>query len=281
MKKIILVIAIVVVIGLIIWGVWFLVPPKNSNSANLPNQGGSLPTTPPLIPSTIQSKTESGSSVPVQNISSPQNSEVAKDFLGEIQNANQIALGGTVVASPYALQIWGDVNKGGEALLEYEPSTGWTLVSFGGGEWTVLALAQVGVPVSLAEQLVAGLGNGTSLSPSAPSITIPPGDTISIGTASGTITMNNFYNNAAYIDQAQRAVVIEQSSTYSIVYNIPDSSFTLDILGAQSEATRQTAEKAFLSALGISQQNACKLSVYESPQQGLSFCTSNSAFQSP
>jgi hypothetical protein len=273
MKKFILILAIVIVIGLIVWGVWFLALGRSSSRATSSNnnQSGSLPSTPSSIPSTIQSRTQSGTSVRIQNVSSPQNPEVAKDFLGEIQNADQIALGGTVVVSPYALQIWGDTNKGGEALLEDESSTGWMLISLGGGEWTVLALVQVGVPVSLAQQLVAGLVSGTfSPSVGAP-IAIPPGNTIAIGTADGTVTMNNFYNSAAYIDQAQQTVVIEQSSTYSISYNIADSSFTLNILGTPSEATRQGAEAAFLAALGISQQDACELSVYENSQQGAKF----------
>ena len=196
----------------------------------------------------------------VQNVASPQNSEVANNFLTQIQNANQIALGGTVVASSYALQIWGDTNTGGEALLEYASSTGWTLVSLGGGEWSVLSLIQEGVPVSVAEQLVLGLTNGT-LAPATSSISIPSGDTIAIGTSKGVVTMNNFYNSAAYIDQDERTVVIQQTSTYGIFYSISDSSFTIIIFEMPFEAARQMAEVSFLTTLGISKSDACKLNI--------------------
>jgi hypothetical protein len=290
MKRIVRILIVALVIGLIAWGVWFFVSTKNINNGNLTGQtssGGSLPSTPSSIPSRVQSKAESGASIYVQNVSSPQDSSISAAFLNQIQNADEIALGGTIAASPYALQIWGDTNQGGEALLENEQSTGWTLISLGGGEWSVLALIQEGVPVSVAEQLVAGLNNGVA--PSTGSTTIPPGDTINIGTTKGTVTMNNFYNNAVYLDQAEQAVVIQQSSTYSIIYNIPDSSFVITVSGVPFADARQAAEAAFLTTLGISQADACKLDVtINAPYNidpnpmdqglGLSFC-GGGAFQ--
>lgn len=262
----------VVFAGLIAWGLWFFAFSKSSN----PNTATHLGSLPP-----VQSQTQSGASASVQGISNPQNPQVANDFIGAIQNANQIALGGTVVVSPYALQVWGDANKGGEALLEYASSTGWTLMSLGGGEWTALSLMQEGVPVAVAQQLVAGLTTGT-LIPATSSVAIPAGDTLSIGTPRGIVTMNNFYNNAAYIDQDEQVVVIQQSSTYGIFYNVSGSAFTLVLFGTPSEAAHQAAEGGFLASLGISQQDACKLSVYEifpedvsatASQHNLSFCS--------
>ncbi len=252
MKKFIWIIVAVVVVSLIAWAIWAVMVTKNSQSTN------SITSLPP-----VQSQTQSGASVPVQSIPRPQDPVVAKNFLSDIQNADQIALGGTVIASPYALQIWGDVNKGGEALLEQSSSTGWKLISLGGGEWSVLALVQEGVPVAAAEQLVAGLTSGSSTPSIAPPIAIPPGNTISIGTSNGVVTMNNFYNHADYISQDQQAVVVQGSSTYSIVYNIPDSSFTLTIIGSPFDIVRQVMETVFLNSLGISQQDACKLLVSE------------------
>lgn len=273
MKKPILITVAVVVVILIAWGVWFFVFSRSSSSTAVVHLG-SLPP--------VQSQTQSGTSVSVQGVSSTQNSQVANDFLGEIQNANQIGLGGTVMVPPYALQIWGDTNKGGEALLENTSSTGWTLVSLGGGEWSVLSLIQEGVPVDAAEQLVAGLGQATSTSATPSSTVFPTGDTLAIGTLHGVVTMNNFYNTAAYIDQDEQTVVIEQSSTYGIFYDMSGSSFTLALFGTQSDGARRAAETGFLTELGISQQDACKLSVYEiSPedvsatanQHSLSFCS--------
>ena len=255
MKKPILIITALFAIGLIAWGIWFFALSKGSGgntSSNNPS-GSSL---------SVQSQTQSGASVPIQGITSPQNPEVAKAFLGEMQNANQTALGGTVLVSPYALQVWGGANEGGEALLENVPSTGWTLVSLGGGEWSALALMQEGVPQSIAMQLITGLSGGTPPPVTSP-INIPPGNTLTIGTPQGSVVMNNFYNSADYIAQNQRAIVIQQSSTYDIVYNVSDSGFTLTVFSMPFETVRQTAEAALLNLLGISKQDACKLSVYE------------------
>jgi hypothetical protein len=235
----------------------------------------------------VQSQTQSGASVPVQNVSSPENSEIAQDFLGGIQNAGQVALGGTVVVSPYALQIWGDTNTGGEALLEYTSST-WVLVSLGGGEWTVFSLMQEGVPLSIAEQLVSGVTNSAPSS-IAPPVNIPIGNTVTIGTSQGSVIVNNFYKNADYIAQGQNAVAIKQTADYGIFYNILDSGFTITIFSAPFDTVRQTAEAAFLDSLNISQQDACKLSVYENASGNianqhvgqsflLSFCAESSTF---
>jgi hypothetical protein len=97
--------------------------------------------------------------------------------------------------------------------------------------------------------------------------------------------MNNFYNNADYISQDQQAVVVQGSSTYSIVYNISDSSFTLTIIGSPFDTVRQAMETAFLTSLRISRQDACKLltsenvpgdssSQYAGRTFPLSFCSS-------
>jgi hypothetical protein len=253
MKKIILIISFIVVVLLVAGGIWFFISSGSSNNNIPPGQTGTLPP--------VQSQTQSGTSAPVQNISSPQDPTVAKDFLGDIQNADQIALGGTIIASPYALQVWGDANQGGEALLGYSPSGGWNLISLGGGQWTVLALAEEGVPVSSAEQLVAALTTGTS-TPSGPPVSIPAGNTITIGTANGSVVINNIYKTALYIDQDLQAVVVQDNSDYLITYNISDSSFSITIFGTPVVAARNAAEGAFLSSLGVSKQDACKLTVH-------------------
>jgi hypothetical protein len=256
MKKLMIIISVVVVIGLIAWGAWFFISSRNSSPAAIStNPVGLLPP--------VQSQAQNGTTASVQGVSSPQDPQVANDFLGAIQNANQISLGGTVEVSPYALQIWGDTNKGGEALLEYGSSTGWSLVSLGGGEWTVLSLIQEGVPVTTAQQLVAGLGQTGASTPATSSVAIPAGDTISIGTSHGVVTMNNFYSKAVYIDSNEQTVVIQQTPNYGIFYNISGSSFVITLLSAPLEAAQQAAESAFISNLGISQQDACKLTVYE------------------
>ena len=103
MKKLMIIISVVVVIGLIAWGAWFFISSRNSSPAAIStNPVGLLPP--------VQSQAQNGTTASVQGVSSPQDPQVANDFLGAIQNANQISLGGTVEVSPYALQIWGDTN---------------------------------------------------------------------------------------------------------------------------------------------------------------------------
>ena len=121
---------------------------------------------------------------------------------------------------------------------------------------------QEGVPLATAKQLVAGVTNGAPSSIVSPT-NIPAGNTVTIGTSQGSVMMNNFYKNASYIAQDQNAVVIQQTVNYGIFYNISNSNFTITIFSAPVDAVRQTAEAAFLSSLDISQQDACKLSVYE------------------
>ena len=66
-------------------------------------------------------------------------------------------LGGTVIASTYALQAWNDGNGGGEAILKYSSSHGWQVISMGGGAASVSDLVTgLGIPQSIAEQLLAG-----------------------------------------------------------------------------------------------------------------------------
>jgi hypothetical protein len=241
MKTFVYIAGAIIVIGLIAWGIWFFVFAKKTGH---------------IVP--FGSNSSSSAQV---NVAS-KDPGVAKDFLGQMQNPSQMTLGGTVIASPYALQVWGDTNGGGEALLSQTSSTGWTLVSLGGGVWSVLGLMQEGVPLAAAEQLVAGISNGIVPSVVFPA-NVPAGDMITIGTAAGSVTMNNFYKNIVYVAQDQQDMVIQQSSTYDVVYNFSGSSFTLTVFGVPFETVRQAAEAGFLDLLGIKEQDACKLSVYE------------------
>jgi hypothetical protein len=98
---------------------------------------------------------------------------------------------------------------------------------------------------------------------STPTTATPTSTTITLGTSEGNVTVNNFYQNAQTITQDKQAVIIQNNADYAITYNVPDSSFSIAILSTPLEAARQEAESAFLSELGISQQVACKLTVYE------------------
>lgn len=82
--------------------------------------------------------------------------EVQTAFVSQIENADQIILGDTVIASDYALQTWGDEDKGGQAVLRQNAAGVWELLSMGGGAWDVASLTEAGVPQSVAEKLVHG-----------------------------------------------------------------------------------------------------------------------------
>jgi regulator of protease activity HflC (stomatin/prohibitin superfamily) len=104
-----------------------------------------------------------------------------------------------------------------------------------------------------------------------PPVVIPTSTAITLGTNQGSVVVNNFYQSpGATVTQDQQAVIIENSGDYAITYNVPDSSFSIALLSLPLEAARQAAESAFLSALGISKQDACKLTVYEGVPIGVS-----------
>jgi hypothetical protein len=136
---------------------------------------------------------------------------------------------------------------------------------------------------------VGNQGTGGNLPPvSTSSASFPSGTTFQIGTSQGSVTVNNFYKTEDYITQDQETVVLVENDNYTIVYNRDDSGFIIAIL-VDAPGVRSAAESAFLSQLGISQSDACKLTVNErildtsSPDDGelmgLSFC-GNGAFQS-
>lgn len=88
-------------------------------------------------------------------VASSTTQDVNQDFTAQIQNAGAINLENAVIVSDYALQNWGDENKGGQALLKFDTSTGkWNLLSMGGGAWDVDSLVAEGVPASVAEELI-------------------------------------------------------------------------------------------------------------------------------
>lgn len=109
-----------------------------------------------------------------------------------------------------------------------------------------------------------GVSTGTLPPPiTAVTSTPPTGNTITLGTSNGSVVVNNFYKTAAFITQDGQTVAIAQTSTYSIAYNVLYSSFVITILAPPLEANREAAEHVFLNALGISEQDACSLDIYE------------------
>ena len=112
--------------------------------------------------------------------------------------------------------------------------------------------------------------------------TLPMGSKIVIGTASGGVEMNNFYNTAKEIN-SERDALINKDDHFQFSYISNGESFIISILEEPIWENRQAAELSFLSNLGISQEQACKLTVsvgvprwvseeYSGRNLGLSFC---------
>jgi hypothetical protein len=118
----------------------------------------------------------------------------------------------------------------------------------------------------------------------------PTGTQLSIGTAQGTVSMNNFYTaNPPVVDGG--TIIIKQTPNYAITYDPNTDEFWLAILGTPFVTWQTAAEQDFLTTLGVSEADACKLDVTSGvvyspgdPNDGkdfpLSFCGGNSAFQS-
>ncbi len=107
-------------------------------------------------------------------------------------------------------------------------------------------------------------GTFPSVSTSTPApIAVPTSTTITLGPSQGSVTVKNFYQSAASITKDQQTVAVADAPNYVIAYNVSDSSFAIALLSTPLQAARQAAESAFLNKLGISQQDACKLTVYE------------------
>lgn len=89
---------------------------------------------------------------PNQTIPTHTEAEVLKAFVSQVKGV--VTPKETTVVSPYALQVWTDSLGGGEALLLFT-SSGWKLISMGGGAWSVEGLVAFGVPQEIAGQLIA------------------------------------------------------------------------------------------------------------------------------
>ena len=154
MKPLFVTIGVAIFTGILVW-LWFYTAPKVPQ----PTTGTETPVVTGQPSQTASSTTTTPAQnqpIPNQTSSAGTQSEIAHALIGQIQNPNLITLKGTTIVSTYALQAWGDENRGGEALLQYNPPNGWLLLSMGGGVWDVSSLVAASVPQSIAEQLIAG-----------------------------------------------------------------------------------------------------------------------------
>lgn len=78
--------------------------------------------------------------------------EVAQAFRRQIQHKNSHTVDSTVVISDYALlTLLVGEHGGGQAVLKFDSSNGWVLLSSSGGAVGLLDLIALGVPQSIAE----------------------------------------------------------------------------------------------------------------------------------
>lgn len=92
----------------------------------------------------------------------------------------------------------------------------------------------------------------------------PSGDKIEINK----IPVNNFYKTPVK-ENPQNDVLIVNADNYQIVYLQQFNKFLITILNSNFEQTRTIAEKDFLNKLGISESDACKLTVEESTPEDI------------
>ena len=116
----------------------------------------------------------------------------------------------------------------------------------------------------------------------------PDGPYLSIGTTAGTVQINNFYLTNPPIDDGGD-IVIKQTDSYTISYDPTDSSFWIGISAVPFMTWQPVAEQDFLTTLGVSKADACKLKVtsgaiyslgnpFDGASLPLSFCAGG-AFQ--
>jgi hypothetical protein len=126
-----------------------------------------------------------------------------------------------------------------------------------------------------------GTGGLPGVLPTATS-TPPTGETITIGTPQGGVTVKNPYKGAAEVHPNWGALSVS-TDTYDMLYFSVDSSFLMTFKKMPFDQLRKVAEADFLERLGITREQACKLKVIEAVPYsvdptlagksfGLSFC---------
>jgi hypothetical protein len=108
---------------------------------------------------------------------------------------------------------------------------------------------------------------------------VPTGDSFVLGTPSGSVAVKNFFRLPMV--RSQEFLILENTNDYQITYDTVNGQFFIYASSSPLSAARAAGEAAFLTMLGISQSDACKLDVAEgypmgmssaSLEIGLSFC---------
>ena len=101
-------------------------------------------------------------------------------------------------------------------------------------------------------------------------IDAPEGETFMLPAPGVSVRVKNFYRSAVRVVE-DIEVVIAETPDYRISYIRPFTLFIVNVWGERPGQTRFAAERALLTALNVSEQSACRLSVevWLSPVPGL------------
>ena len=96
-------------------------------------------------------------------------------------------------------------------------------------------------------------------------------ETLMINTPSGQVEINDVLLNPEKVLSGGWGVVVKRTSQYSMVYYEADQGFVISIEDTDVEAARTAVESVFLTTLGISESDACKLNVSLSVPRDINF----------
>ena len=91
----------------------------------------------------------------------------------------------------------------------------------------------------------------------------PADDRFVIHTPKGDVAVIDFRKHPVLVTEDRQTFVIEDKMNFQIVFNVADTSFIITAKVKPFPVVRKEGEAAFLKNLGISQNDACKLSAYE------------------
>jgi len=136
------------------------------------------------------------------------------------------------------------------------------IVCLGVGIYFYFANVGAGTSDAPAASLPAG-GNEVTAPASQALSNTPTGTVFAIGTQGGLVQVNNFYLSDPPVTDGGETVILASTTDYLITYDTIDSSFWIGIDPGEFSAIQPVAEQAFLSTLGVSSADACKLDVSE------------------
>jgi len=124
-------------------------------------------------------------------------------------------------------------------------------------------------------------------SSTAPARETPTGETITIGTSHGSVTMRNLYKAA--VDTEEGFLILKDSDDYKLQYDPASGEFSIYVFRAPFNDVRKKAEEELLALLNVSLEAACRLTVSvgafpnvegsaAGTTFGLSFCPSSIQF---